>query len=422
MAEPRRRKPKVSIERQLISKIVQDKDVHHVYQQGIRKAFFPDPVDAQVFDAIVRHHNRYGEVPSADALSRDFPKYDLVEVSDSLEYLTDAFRAKHEQSLINDAIGDVATAYDQGNLTAAKAVMSRVLKQIAEEVPQGKDVNLTETGDERMARYRALRDLDGGLLGIPTGFPSIDKATQGLQPGQLITFAGPPKAGKSTALLLAAMEAHRTAHRPLFIGFEMTNEEQSSRFDAWRANVDHSKLVAGELTKAELARVEREIKRAEGMRDFIVSSDIMSATTVSGIQAKIEEHQPDVLYVDGVYMMDDELGEPKGSSQALTNITRSLKRMALNLEIPIAISTQVLESKMEKRKVVTSYSIGYSSSFAQDSDALFAVQRTEDPEVNMFKILLARNAPPMEIFVRWDWVHGVFEEIEDPFDGDGATF
>jgi hypothetical protein len=122
-------------------------------------------------------------------------------------------------------------------------------------------------------------------------------------------------------------------------------------------------------------------------------------------------------------MMDDENGEPKGSPQALTNLTRGLKRMSQRLQIPFAISTQVLTWKINRKRGVTTDSIGYTSSFAQDADVLIGVEPTDDDTVNKIKILDGRNVKRMEIYVKWDWDDGTFEEVEDeePDDEDAAT-
>jgi hypothetical protein len=150
------------------------------------------------------------------------------------------------------------------------------------------------------------------------------------------------------------------------------------------------------------------------MKPFIMSNDSQSTSTVSGVLNKIDQYQADICVVDGVYMMQDELGEAQGSPQALTHITRGLKRGAQNKNIPILQTTQALEWKMDKKKGLTGNSIGYSSSFAQDSDLVIGVQPTEDPNVNCIKSLYSRNTGYIETYVRWDWETGTFEEIDSP--------
>jgi hypothetical protein len=89
-----------------------------------------------------------------------------------------------------------------------------------------------------------------------------------------------------------------------------------------------------------------------------------------------------------------------------------MKRMAQVRQIPIAISTQVLTWKMDRKRGVTTGSIGYASSFGQDSDVLIGVEPTDDDTINKVKILDGRNVKRMEIYVKWDWDTGVFEEVE----------
>jgi replicative DNA helicase len=422
-AHPRgkgRRAVGIDIERLLISKIIAEGNLADVTDAGINPTFFLDPNSRRVYATILRHKTEYGDVPTVRVMRKDFPDYKFVEVDESLQYLVDEIRKNHALSIYEEALGDAVEAYEAEDEDAVRNVLSRAIGKVAADLPHGRDTDITQTGQKRLERYKALEDLDGGLRGIPSGFASIDRATQGFQKGQLVTFVGPPKAGKSTTLLLAARAAHRLGYSPLFIGFEMSNEEQEERFDAIEAGVSHHRLRGGTLKPDEWKRLQRSVHSLEEKKPFVLSNDSMSTTTLSGVAAKIERYEPDIVFVDGVYMMDDENGEAKGSPQALTNITRGFKRMAHNMDIPIAITTQVLEWKMDRKQGVTSNSIGYSSSFAQDSDAVIANESTDDPTIKKIKIVIARNAQAMETFVQWDWETGTFEELkENPFETEG---
>jgi replicative DNA helicase len=122
--------------------------------------------------------------------------------------------------------------------------------------------------------------------------------------------------------------------------------------------------------------------------------------------------------------MDDENGEPKGSPQALTNITRALKRVAQNEDIPIIGTTQVLSWKLNNKKSrkITSDSIGYTSSFAQDSDLVLGVEADPDIENQaIIRVVLARSAPVGEIRINWDWANMDFTEVGEDESGDNDT-
>jgi len=141
-------------------------------------------------------------------------------------------------------------------------------------------------------------------------------------------------------------------------------------------------------------------------------TDATNGQTVSAVASKIQTLQPDVVFIDGVYLMIDEQSGEANTPLALTNITRSLKRLAQRVNRPIVVSTQVLQWKMRKGKVTTD-SIGYSSSFFQDADVLFGLEREDDTvdDTRILKVLAARNSGPTETSLLWDWNTGQFREL-----------
>ena len=404
-----------SIERDLISRLLHDRDITPLTDGGITPNYFASDEHKRAYKHILEHIQKYSEVPSVEAFLTKFdPAYKITEPEDSLQYYVDTLTENYEYFLLEDGIVQMADLFDAGETDEARRMLAVTLNNLNREIAKTRFTDLTETGEKRIERYKKYATSEGALKGISSGFASIDQATGGFQKKQLTTFVGPPKAGKSTIMLLAMMAAHRAFYRPLFIGFEMTNEEQEERHDAIRAGVSHKKLREGTLSRQEMEELEKMTRRLELMPALIFSEDTHAASTLSGVGSLVDKFKPDIVFVDGVYMMQDELGEKQGSPQALTNLTRGFKRMAQNLNVSMAISTQVLEWKMDRKKGVTSNSIGYSSSFAQDSDNVIAVENTDDVAMKKLKIVLGRTAPGMETFLRWDWSTAEFEELDDP--------
>jgi replicative DNA helicase len=145
-------------------------------------------------------------------------------------------------------------------------------------------------------------------------------------------------------------------------------------------------------------------------KQFLLT-DSLTGMTVSAIAAKVNTVNPDVLFVDGAYLMLDETTGEAGTPQSLTNITRSLKRLAQRANICVVVSTQSLLWK-QKKNVVSADSIGYSSSWLQDSDVVLGLQRTEDddPNIRTLKIVASRNCPVAEVDMLFDWELGEFRE------------
>jgi replicative DNA helicase len=398
-------------EERLISKVIYSREIVPAMEAGIEDNWFFVSENKAVWKFIRQHWTKYEEVPTAVTVKDNFPTYRLLAVEDSLEYLVDQLidyrKRQHAIEIVQNAADYIAA----GDHSAAIVEMSKGVAQLYEEgVSQSSDLDLTDNPEQRYQEYLDVKTRDGGLLGYPTGFRTIDEATAGLQPGQLITIIAPPKTGKSVLAMQIAVNVHERGHVPMFQSFEMTNVEQQHRHDAMRANIAHSRLTRGKLNLDEEKRYLESLKRMESMQNFYLT-DSASAMTVSGLQAKIENIRPQIVFVDGVYLMIDERSGEAGTPQALTSITRDLKRLAQRYEIPLVVSTQVLLWKMKKRQV-SADSIGYSSSFFQDSDVILGLQKQdeEDDSSRELRIVASRNSGPASSDLLWDWEGGRFEE------------
>lgn len=411
-------------ERLLISRVVADRTWRPVLDAQITSEWFEDPEHREVFAFLERHYQAHGEVPSEDILSLQHPNYRVRSVKDSLGPLIEQMQDRRSYGQTVEALQEAGELVEEnGDWKKALELLQQRATQITLATSSLKDVDLTKNWEERLDRYHERAANGNRLLGIPSGFRTIDMATAGAQPKQLITVIATPKVGKSTLAMRWALNAWEEGARVLFISFEMSNEEQEARHDAMLAQISHTAYQRGTLDRNQVAQLERALRSTEGEHPFILSADISSVTTVSGVEAKIEQHTPDIVFVDGLYLMRDELGEDEGSPQALTNITRNLKRLCQRRNVPIVGSTQALLSKVSKKKGVDAQSIGYSSSFAQDSDVILGLQADDnDEESRILKVVMSRNCGRVETRLIWDWTTSTFEEpVPDEWEDEEAA-
>jgi len=402
--------------------IIAESDLTPVLDAKVTPEFFSNPDDREVFEWIREHWGEYGKVPGTTALKANFPTYRLLKGKEPYEYYLDEVRRRRKFGLAYEMLAEATELMEEDDLEEALNEIRSGLLRVDTEVSELRDTNIVETWEERLKLYGEWKKFGHILKGIPSGFPTIDDGLRGFQKQQLITFVGAPKAGKSWMMLMMAKAAHEHGKTPLFLGFEMSNEEQEARYDAIVGGISYGRLLKGTTTQEEEERLAHELKRRRSADPFIFSSD-PDGSTVSGVAAKIEQYNPDIVFIDGVYMMDDENGEPKGSPQALTNITRSLKKLARRRNICIVISTQILLWKLNRKKGIDEAAIGYTSSFIQDSDVVLGVENTsEDPNdpIKMVKVVLARTAPKFNILLHWDWETTTFMEMQ--YDGDQGDF
>ena len=395
----------------LLSRAIRTRDITVLLERGVEGSWFFNDDNRAVWEFIRTHWTKYQEVPTAATVLDNFPTYRLLAVDDSIDYLIDQFIDFRKRQKAILTVKEAADAIQAGDHNSAISIMGKGFATLIDEGSTSSgEIDLTKDAMDRYDEYLDIKTRPNGLLGMATGFKVMDMATAGLQPGQLVTIIAPPKTGKSVLAMQMAVNVHDDGFTPMFQSFEMSNLEQQHRHDAMRAHISHGRLIRGALTPVEEARYREMLTKMGGMHKFYLTESI-SGATVSQLALKLEKHRPEILFVDGVYLMFDEISQERGTPLALKNITQSMKRLAQKYQIPIVQSTQVLRAKMTRGQV-TADSIGYSSSFHQDSDVIFALQRQdeEDDSSRLLRIVASRNCGPAEVELLWDWEEGKFEE------------
>lgn len=398
-------------ELRLLSRAVRDRHITPLLEAGVVPDWFANPECKVLFKWLVDHWGKYGEVATATTVKAEFPTLALLKVEDSLDYLLDKFIEYRRYVKVEDTIQTAAEVLStkRDYEEALRVIEANVQEIHREGVPGVSDLHLHRDPYSRYLDYQKLVGSTGGLLGLPTGFSRIDEATAGLQGGQLCTVIAPPKRGKSQILLQTAINVHDAGHSVMFQSFEMNNTEQQTRHDAMRSNISHNRLRRRTLNPSEDRRYAKMLKDMETLTAPLTLVDSLHGITVSALAAKIEQVNPEVVFVDGVYLMTDENGE-SGTPQAITAITRSLKRLAQRRDIPIIISTQTLLWKMKGGKV-SADAIGYSSSLFQDSDVILGLDEVDgDDELRELRVVASRNCGPETTLLTWRWETGCFHD------------
>lgn len=413
-----------STEHLLISKIIQTKDISKPLESGLRAEHFSKDW-ADVWLWINDYWMAHRIVPSARAFKQQYGDLSLKDAEGEpfSGLIEELFRSHKHKQLTETVTSAVHALKDVNNVDEVLHTLAQGVQRASMEVSHMRDVDVIQTWEDRLAEYEEMRKTPNALRGIPTGFNGLDRITSGLRPQQLITFVGEAKKGKSMITLIMAEAAHRHGKRPMFVSFEMSIKEQQARYDSLISGVPHTSIMQGSMSSMEMEKIKNALRSRRHMQPFIFTEDSASLMTVSALAARVQQQEPSILVVDGVYLMDDENGEPKNSAQALTNITRGLKRLAQNFNIPIIGTTQVLAWKLgnKKSRQVTSDSIGYSSSFVQDSDVVLGVE--SDPDIDnqsIIRVVLARSAPKGEVRIKWDWAHMDFTEVGENEDSDDS--
>jgi replicative DNA helicase len=416
----------MDIQHALLSKIVLNQDVTTAITARINSDFFTDDRHLRVWKYIIDYWGKYGESPDEAVMKLAFPSYEWKDYSQPIGYFIEALRKRRQRAIFTDMLNNAARllqATDEPDaeeqlhqlvndaIWQARTETAPTLDQKLEEESSG--INLDDSLEDRM-------DSPGMLRGISTGIQGIDRVTGGFQPQQFIVLIGLPKSLKSSLLLYMAWQAHRQAKSPLFIGFEMTNQEQMDRLLSLISEFSLGKILNGQFTPRQKRQMMWKFRELQQGVPFTLSTDLESATTVSGLQAKIREYIPDVVFIDGAYLMMSEIPKvEQGSPQALTDIARSLKKLAQTLCIPIVVTTQASIHRA-KGGQLNPYSAMYTQAWQQSADVLLGVERVvTDTEENdqtevpiKVRVLNSRSGPRTDTHVVWDWSRGSVTELD----------
>jgi replicative DNA helicase len=413
----------LSNENRIIAKIVTERDITAVRDRGVTPSWFYGPEHKDALDFILKHHEKYGEVPTKVAFQSHFgTKYKIVSIPEAMDYLLDTC-AEHAQWMhAKETSLNVADDLKDGRTADAIASMETGLAKIRSFTPVATHLVDSMDNDRLEERWKEydLRKTSTGLLGYSTGFPTIDDATLGLQNGQLVTLLAQQKVGKTSLCLTMGNNIYMNhkAHI-LFVTFEMSVRELEMRQESLMAHINFRHLQKGDLTPLEEKRYDEWLDMAQSDYDWPFHfMDVGSGATVSAVEATAVRHDPAVIFVDGIYMMTDEVTGERNSWEAITNITRALKRLAMQLDKPIVINSQALASKSKGTRLSTS-SAGYSSSFGQDSDVIMGLERIapgkgEDESLyayeRILRILDSRNSGTAQADLIFDYDTGTIEE------------
>lgn len=400
-----------NVEKLLISKIIQAQDMTEV--ADVPPYFLNDPDYRAAFEFIRNYSAEIGSVPTQRVFNMDFKTeagrpLNLIQVDEPWEDIKQRIERQYVAGVLSEQMDLFAVAYKAGDIDAAVNILSTAASKAHTAIPNPRDEDVSETGAERLERYLERRNNPGTLVGAPTGFPTIDRATQGLQPGQLVTITGLAKASKSSLAMKIAMNIQESGVRVMYLTYEQTVDEQTRRLDAYRAGLNDNLINSGQLDHDQWKALQESVYTTGALEPMLISEDCM---TVTSIGAKIDVFKPAVVIVDGVYMMEDERGQPKGTSQALANIVAGLKFLAMRRSICIVAVTQSTPART-KGETLNNDSIMGSRAFIQYSNTVIGIERTEETKMRKMRIILSRSCAPCDIVLMFDYDTGEFIELE----------
>ena len=370
------------------------KTMMDLYEKG-------EPVDLVTVTAELQDHkllDEVGGVPYLTALAGSVP------TAANVEYYA---KIVEEKSLLRRLILTATKIANEGysredEVGEIIADAEKYILEIAQKRNTGGFTPIRDVLLETYERIEFLSQRRGDVTGIPTGYPDLDKMTAGLQRSDLIILAARPSVGKTAfALNLAQNVAARAGETVAIFSLEMAASQLVQRMICAEGNLDASKMRSGSLEEDDWQKLTMAIGTLAKAPIYI---DDTPGVTVQDIRAKCRRLQAErglgLIVIDYLQLIHGR-GRGENRQQEVSEISRTLKGIARELNVPVIALSQLsrsVEQRQDKRPMMSD--IRESGSIEQDADIVAFLYRDdyydkESENKNVVEIIIAkqRNGP-----------------------------
>lgn len=423
----------IEAEQTVLGSILIQPDVLSVVLEHLKPESFYNDQHRQLFSIIIRMFSDGSKADIITVLNEALSAGIFETAAEGKNYLASIMQAVPSVSNIEDYCTIVAEKYYARSLAS---VAQQILGEVADgsydaktlldaaeqkiyDIRQGKDVKgLTPINEVVYESYDRLSKITGPdkekYLGAKTGFTLLDAITTGLNRSDLILLAARPGMGKTSfALNIASNVARHTEKDVAVFSLEMSKEQLATRLLSTEALVDSNKLRSGKLQQSDWVRL---ASSADVLCHLTMYIDDTAAITVQQMKAKLRRIKNlGLVVIDYLQLMTSTL-KTDNRVTIISEITRQLKIMAKELDVPIILLSQLSrgpEQRPDKRPMLSD--LRESGSIEQDADIVMFLYRDayynkESTQPNISECIVAKNR------------HGETGTVEMIWDGQFTRF
>ncbi len=395
--------------------------IHQKIFSAIKELFLQDrPIDLVTVSSLLKDKGELETVGGIDYLS-DIAN--VVPAASNVKHYADIVRDKFIlRELIKGADVIAGKAY-QTDVDASDLLdeAEKMIFEIAQEKERGREVfRVGDIVKQVIARIDDLYRRQETVTGIPTGLTELDKLTSGLHPGDLIIVAARPSMGKSALVTTIAEYVAVEKKIPVaFFSIEMSSEQIVQRIVCSLARVDAHKVRTGFLSHSDWPKL---TMAAGKLSEAPLYIDDSSGISVLELRAKARRmknrYDIGLIIVDYLQIMKG-FGRVESRQQEISQISRSLKLLAKELNVPVIAVSQLsreVEKREDKRPRLSD--LRESGSLEQDADLVIMLMREEyyyprEDNKNLAELIVAkhRNGPTGTIKLAFIKEYARFENL-----------
>ena len=386
----------------------QDREIYEAIYSMFNYSMTIDPV------TVLENMKKNGTYDEANSRGYVLQLMDATPTAANVKEYVSILKDKTLLRRVAETAGELTAQIQQGTETGQD--MLEMAEQRIYAIRQGRAARgLTPISQVMIETYERLNELaasDSAIPGLSTGLVDLDRAISGLNKSDLILLAARPGMGKTSMALNILLEAgKKSGKNVVFFSLEMSREQLALRLISSECFVDNKKLVTGKLTDEDWEKV---AAAADSLNQSKILIDDDSTVTVADINAKCRRVENlGLVVIDYLQLMQSAGGKARSGDnrqQIVSDISRSLKIMAKELNVPVLCLSQLSranESRTDKRPMLSD--LRESGAIEQDADIVMFLYRegyynkdTENP--NLAECIIAKNRHGETRTVELQWL------------------
>lgn len=382
-------------------------ETKHLFNSGEKLAF----------EYISKHVLQYGALPKLETLAIHSDA-DLEKPPEPSLYYLEHLKQRYMDLGLRNAVAD-ATKLLKGDDKDPRAAVSMMFDACVAMLRTEKSAHLFDFRDALMpvmAEHTAK--LIDSNVGVDLGWEYLDRMIGGIRKGDLVSYVGRPQKGKTWFMLYSALHAwEKQGKTVMFCTFEMEGRLIRERLAAMYGHVPAMSLKLGEMLEQDSKKLVAKLTTAKHMKNPLWILDAGMATTVPEILSITRSLKPDVIYLDGAYLIQHE-NTRLDRFRKIDAVADQIKTIICPLA-PTLASWQYSRAAAKKKKdePVTAEDVYGSDVIFMVSSILLGIFQAETPETihrKLIQIQKGRGGEKGEFETCWDFVNMDFSQYIDP--------
>jgi replicative DNA helicase len=352
------------------------------------------------------------------SLQEDIPSVGLI-----VQHATIIKEKSVLRQLISSAATIITNCYtqDQSSIDAVLDDAEKVIFNISNKRSNNSFIQLDIWLKKTFQHLSDIKSHTKGITGIPSGFQQLDQMTSGFQNSDFIVLAARPSMGKTALAMCVALTAARNGFATGIFSLEMSAEQLTLRLLSAESGIGHHHIRNATISSDEWVDLTNVAAQLAEMKVFIDDTAMLNIMDLRAKARKLKaEHGLQLLVIDYLQLLHSNK-KHENRHQEVSDISRSLKALAKELNIPIIALSQLsraVDSRMDKRPMLSD--LRESGAIEQDADLIMFLYRdvvynpeAENPALAELIIGKQRNGPTGTVYMNFIREITKFEDATD---------